>query len=97
MSANPDQVELDPGNVEALLAVRAQIAALKDTETRLRQAIEHQLGDHGTGTLDGTPVISWMPVKSRRFDQAAFKKAHPDLAAEFVTTSESRPFKVVAG
>ena len=44
MSANPDQVELDPGNVEALLAVRAQIAALKDTETRLRQAIEHQLG-----------------------------------------------------
>lgn len=86
------------GDVEALLAVRDQITALKDTEAQLRARIEHAMGDAQDGQLDGQPIISWrVGAKPRRFNQSAFKAAHPDLFAEFVELGEpARPFKVVA-
>lgn len=94
-----DTVDLAPvrGDIDALLAVRDQIAALKDTETRLRQAIEHHMGDAQNGTLDGDTIITWrVGAKPRRFNQSAFKAAHPDLAAEYTELGEpARPFKVV--
>lgn len=95
--SNPDQVELDSvrGEVQALQQITAQIKVLSDTAKTMRARIEDALGDQDTGTLDGQIVVTWKPVKSNRFDQAAFKKAHPDLAAEFMTVTESRRFTVV--
>lgn len=97
MTTDPTRVDLDSvrGEILALQQINAQIKVLSDTAKTMRARIEDALGGQDTGTLDGHVVVTWKPVKSNRFDQAAFKKAHPDLAAEFMTVTESRRFTVV--
>lgn len=72
------------------------IKDLRERQQTLRSRIEDALGDCETGVVDGQPVVKHSFVKTRRFDQSAFKKAHPELAAEFVTVTESRRFTVVS-
>ena len=42
----------------------------------------------------GEYKITWKPVKSSRFDTAAFRKAMPELAAAFTKESTTRRFVV---
>lgn len=92
-----EHADLTPvaAELQAYRELDAQIKALKEIQSTLRGRIEDALGDHELGLVDGEPAAMYKFIKSRRFDQKAFAKAHPQLAAEFVTVTESRRFKVV--
>ena len=92
-----EHADLTPvaADLAAYRELDTQIKALKEIQATLRGRIEDAMGDHELGLIDGEPAAMYKFVKSRRFDQKAFKAAHPDLAAEYVTVSESRRFTVV--
>lgn len=52
------------------------------------------MADHAILTIKGTPVLTWKAQSASRFDQSAFKVAHPDLYEAFKKTSDSRVFRV---
>lgn len=64
---------------------------------KLREQLEQAMGQHGVGTIEGIPVISWQETnKPRKFNMAAFRKAHPDLYEQFCEYGAApRPFNEV--
>lgn len=64
----------------------AEIAMLED-------AIKASMGDAEQITA-GAFKITWKRITSSRFDSSAFKKANPDLAAQFIKTSTVRRFSI---
>jgi predicted phage-related endonuclease len=90
---DPSRVPIPGKLIDKLRHAREMQSTWADVEKEARTEIEQIMGDAETATYRGQPVITWKPVKSNRFDQAAFKKEHPDLHALFTTTIESRPFR----
>ena len=74
---------------------------LKATEKDIKAAIDAQdaiikgfMGENTTLTdRCGTKLATWKTQTANRFDTTAFKKAHPDLSAQFTVQSESRVFR----
>lgn len=64
----------------------AEIATLED-------AIKASMGDSEQITV-GAFKITWKAITSSRFDSSAFKKANPDLAAQFIKTSTVKRFSI---
>lgn len=64
----------------------AEIATLED-------AIKASMGDSEQITA-GAFKITWKAITSSRFDSSAFKKANPDLAAQFIKTSTVKRFSI---
>lgn len=64
----------------------AEIATLED-------AIKASMGDSEQITA-GAFKITWKSITSSRFDSSAFKKANPDLAAQFIKTSTVKRFSI---
>lgn len=61
----------------------------------VKDAIKAELTRLGVDELAaGEYKVRWTAVKSSRFDTAAFRKAMPDLAAQFTRNVESRRFSV---
>lgn len=67
----------------------------KDLQTEIKAAMGGEDGAAEVATIDGRPVARWTRVKSRRFNQSAFKKADPGAYDLYVETSESRRFTLV--
>lgn len=57
--------------------------------------VKKAMGDQ-TALIDnlGTVLATWAPRSSNRFDTTRFRKDHPDLAAEYTKTSQSRTFNI---
>ena len=66
----------------------AEIAAVEDS-------IKAEMTEQGTEeiTVD-VYKIRWTRVTSSRFDTTAFKKAMPELAAQFTKQTETRRFSI---
>lgn len=64
----------------------AEIATLED-------AIKASMGDQEQ-VIAGAFRISWKAITSSRFDSSAFKKANPDLAAQYTKTSTIKRFSI---
>lgn len=64
----------------------AEIATLED-------AIKASMGDQEQ-VIAGAFRITWKAITSSRFDSSAFKKANPDLAAQFIKTSTVKRFSI---
>lgn len=66
----------------------AEIAAIEDS-------IKAEMTEQGTEeiTVD-VYKIRWTRVTSSRFDTTAFKKAMPELAAQFTKQTETRRFSI---
>lgn len=72
-----------------LMEVREQIAELESIKTALEDALKMAMAEAGQESLKaGRYSLTWKVVTSQRFDTTAFKKAMPDLAAQY--TKESR-------
>lgn len=72
-----------------LMEVRAQIEELEAMKTALEDTIKAAMADAGREEMKaGRYSLSWKTVTSNRFDSTAFKKANPDLAAQY--TKETR-------
>lgn len=93
------QVPID-GNAEALEIVnrlRELKAAAKPIEEEieaLATQVKLLLRDATALTLAGKPLLTWKAQTVRRFDQAAFAKAHPALFEQFKSTNEMRVLRV---
>lgn len=72
-----------------LMEIRAQIEELEAQKTALEDALKMAMADAGQESMKVGPFsLTWKVVTSRRFDTTAFKKAMPELAAQY--TKEAR-------
>lgn len=85
--------------VEALRALPAAKAAAKaatEAATELENRVKHELADKEFGVIPGPDgnrtAVTWKTATTNRVNTAALKKAHPDIAAEFTSTTTSRRF-----
>lgn len=64
---------------------------------RAKQQITQHLEEAGAeiGTVDGLPAVRYTQVATNRIDTKRFKAEHPELAAQFTTTSHSNRFTLV--
>jgi hypothetical protein len=87
-------VEIDRETWQQWRMARARAKAWTERAQKIRELIEAEIADNDYGTINGVPVISWKPTeKPHKFNQARFKKDHPDLFAEYYELVEApRPF-----
>lgn len=75
--------------VSQLMEIRKQIEELDAIKTALEDEIKLAMAEAGQESMKVGPFsLTWKVVTSRRFDTTAFKKAMPELAAQF--TKEAR-------
>jgi predicted phage-related endonuclease len=89
-------VELGPDDAKTYdLWIEAKRAAkrTKEIEQELGNQLRAAIGTATAATIAGRPVITYKPHSQSRFDEEAFKQAHPDLWLEFKRTSEVRPLR----
>jgi predicted phage-related endonuclease len=73
---------------------RMQDELTAEIET-MRDAIKASLTERNTDTLiAGGYKITWKTVTSSRFDSTAFKKAQPELAAQYTKESTTKRFLI---
>lgn len=75
---------------DAKALINEQTAIAKDAEERVKLFMR----DASVITVAGNPMATWKSQSASRFDQTAFKTAHPDLFEQFKKTSESRVFRL---
>ena len=64
----------------------AEISAIED-EIKAAMGAQEQI-------IAGGYKITWKAVTSSRFDSTAFKKANPELAAQYTKTTTTRRFTI---
>ena len=76
------------------LALSAEVDAIKQKQSDLKDRLIAQLEKHETSEvkIGGKIALAHKPVASARFDGTAFKKAYPELHAEFLKPSTSMRF-----
>lgn len=91
------QIEADAETLIALNRLRDIAATVKPLEQEF-EALKHQvqlaMREAAVITVDGKPLASWKTQSARRFDQAAFAAAHPELFEQFKATSQTRVFRL---
>jgi len=90
--------------IEASQEIQADLIALKalkDEAKQINALIEARedrikifMADAAILTMHGMQVASWKSGIQNRFDSKAFEAAHPDLAAQFRKTIETRTFRI---
>lgn len=79
--------------VDEYLQLNATIKKLEDRQKLLRNTLCGDLGDHEKGVC-GRYSVLWKTVESSRLDTKRLKKEHPDIAAQYTTSSASRRFEI---
>ena len=79
---------------QRLRALKASIKASSEEADALEERIKLAMRDAATLTFDGKLLATWKTQTARRFNQRAFTEAHPDLAEQFKTASDSRVFRI---
>ena len=81
--------------VRELKELKAMADELVAEITAIEDSIKADMTEQGVDELTvDVFTIRYKTVKSSRIDTAAFKKAMPDLAAQFTRQTESRRFTV---
>ena len=76
-----------------LYELRAMRSELDDEITALEDKVKAEMLQQGVDELEGAGHIAkYAEYTSMRFDAAAFKKAQPELAAEFTKATTARRF-----
>lgn len=79
--------------LKELYELRAMKTELEDEITALEDRIKAEMSDRGVEELEGAGHIAkYTEYTSMRFDASAFKKAQPDLAAEYTKATTARRF-----
>ena len=74
--------------------LQAQLKELGAQAEAAKEAIQLYMADAAVLTVGGKPAATWKTQAAARFDQSAFKAAHPELFEQFKATSESRVFRI---
>lgn len=76
-------------NVAAIVAIRAQIEALKTQLCPLEDAVKIEMAERNAEEITAAGhVVRWKVVTSKRLDTAALKKALPEIVEQY--TKEAR-------
>ena len=88
MSIN--ELKTKAAELKELKAMQEELAAeISAIEDEIKQA----MGDQEQ-IIAGGYKITWKAVTSSRFDSTAFKKANPELAAQYTKTTTTRRFTI---
>lgn len=81
--------------VRELKKLKAFADQIADEISALEDAIKAEMTERDTEEMQiDIFKVRWTRVQSSRFDTTAFKKAMPELAAQFTKVIESRRFTV---
>lgn len=96
-AAPPEQVEIDRKTWERWQHARAQKAQWEAVEKKARAAMEAEIGDSPTATINGVPVISWKTTEKRNvFDAVSHAAEVPFCHASYMIKKDgTRPFNQV--
>ena len=84
------------GKVRELKELKAMAEELAAEITAIEDAIKEEMTARKTDEMQiDVFKIRWTTVISNRFDSTAFKKAMPELHAQFTKQTESRRFSVI--
>lgn len=72
--------------------LQALIEEAEQEAEAIKAVIKAYMGD--SEELRAGDKVTWKPVKSARFDTAAFKATHAELYQQYAKTTESRRFCV---
>lgn len=90
---HPSVVDADVEIAEVLIAGRYKADLAVKAATRDRDAADNlvraALGDYRTGTVGGVKAVSRSVYPTTRIDAKALRAAHPDIADQFTTTTET--------
>ncbi|MEH2922386.1 YqaJ viral recombinase family protein [Samsonia erythrinae] len=90
-------IEADGKVIQLYNDLRALKKQEKDAKSEI-DVIEEKLKlfmqDNAILSVDGKPIATWKTQSSSRFDQTAFKEAHPGLYDKFKKSSTSRVFRL---
>ena len=76
-----------------LYELRAMRSELDDEITALEDRVKDEMHQRGVDELEGAGHIAkYAQYTTMRFDASAFKKAQPELAAEYTKASTARRF-----
>lgn len=78
---------------EELKELKAMREELDAEIASIEEEIKQEMGDKET-MIAGAFKITWKAITSSRFDSTAFKKAMPELAAQFTKTTTIRRFSI---
>ena len=79
--------------LKELYELRSMRNELDDEITALEDKVKSEMNDRGVDELEGAGhVAKYAEYTSMRFDASAFKKAQPQLAAEFTKATTARRF-----
>lgn len=84
-------------SVRRLVELADLTKQLELEEAGIKARVMSHLGDADTLAIGGRKLLTWKSQTTRRFNEAAFKAAHPDIHAEFVASSEFRRFCLAKG
>lgn len=87
---NSNELKAKAAELKELKAMQEELAAeISAIEDEIKQA----MGDQEQ-IIAGGYKITWKAVTSSRFDSSAFRKAMPELAAQYTKTTTTRRFTV---
>ena len=96
----------DPGKVASLDdlvdvieqrdVLKAEVKRGEDALRLAENAIKEALADAEVGTIRGIPVVTYKTQSSTKVDAKALRLAHPDIAAQFETSSSYRVLRAVS-
>ena len=76
-----------------LRQLQALIEEAQAEAESIKDALKAAMGDQDS-VQAGEYKITWKAITSSRFDSTAFKKAMPELAAQFTKTTTTRRFTI---
>lgn len=92
-----EPVELDAEAlswVRSLRTVSERIKGLETEASTLRGMVARVLGNATEGVHEGARVVTWRPVARPSVDLKRLRRDHPEIVAEYVTTSSSRTLRL---
>lgn len=82
-------------NAKELAELKQMKAELEDAISALEDAFKAEMTARETDEMSaGSYTIKWSEYTSMRFDASAFKKAEPELAAQYTKTATARRFSI---
>lgn len=90
---NGDTAEADSDTLTAyaeLRELKAQEKELKAQIAAREDLLKIKIGNYSAMQANGNTLFTWKAQSSNRFDNSAFKNAHPDLYRQYTKTSETR-------
>ena len=94
---NGDTAEADSDTLTAyaeLRELKAQEKELKAQIAAREDLLKIKIGNYSAMQANGNTLFTWKAQSRNRFDNSAFKNAHPDLYRQYTKTSETRVLRL---